>query len=114
MIESPLLPSPEEIADYTAWVRAMPEEQLRALLVPLARAMERYSEDDPVLSREEFRNVTARGGYLSRLNREEMESELLRIYLKEKIRPKESAARMGGLPGPGDAAAISPGAGALQ
>jgi hypothetical protein len=114
VIESPLLPSPEEIADYTAWVRALPKEQLRELLVPLARAMEQHSEDDPVLSRKEFKKVTAQGGYLSRLTREEMESELLRIYLKEKIRPLESASREGGLPGVGDTAVISPGAGALQ
>jgi len=83
MLESPRLPSAEEIAKQAASVAALSEDALRERLKPLAQLLEKIMPSNPKLSREEFAPIIKDAGYAKILSKEQMQSELVKDFVRK-------------------------------
>jgi hypothetical protein len=95
MIESPLLPSVEEITKYAAQVAKLGESELRARVKPLAQLMEKLAPSNENLSRDEFAPLLKDAAYVNALNKEEMQSELVKDFVRKAVRRKSFTAADG-------------------
>ena len=83
VLEAPGLPAPEEIRARREALAAMDETQLRAAFAPHAALLAAGS--DGVLSNRDFQDVLKDGGYPATLGREALISELMKLYMKERL-----------------------------
>lgn len=83
MLESPALPSPEQLAKLVRQVQSLPEAELMARLKPYAESIERLAATDKgKLSRREYAPLIKNGAFLAKYTREEREATLLKEYMK--------------------------------
>lgn len=92
MIESPALPPAEEIVKQAAAVAKLAESELRARVKPLAQLVEKIAPSNPNLSREEFAPLLKDAGYANILSKEEMQSELIKDFIRKAMRRKSFTA----------------------
>lgn len=88
MMESPLLPSVDEITKYTAQVAKLGENELRARVKPLAQLLEKLAPSNQDLSRDEFAPLIKDAAYVNALSKEEMQSELIKDFVRKSVRRK--------------------------
>ncbi|THB63369.1 MAG: hypothetical protein D6E12_17085, partial [Desulfovibrio sp.] len=86
VLESQLLPPPEDIALNMAKVQGFTTEELRERMRPLANRMESEAVDHPLLSRSEFMELLENAEYMNILGKEEMQSELFKEYMRQFMR----------------------------
>jgi hypothetical protein len=82
MLESPRLPTPDQLARLVNHVRNLPEQELAAKLKPYAESMERTAATNSDLRRREYAPLIKDGAYLAKATREEREATLLNEYMK--------------------------------
>lgn len=83
VLESPDLPSPEDLAKLYRQVKSLPEAELMARLKPYAESIERLAATDKgKLSRREYAPLIKNGAFLAKYTREEREALLLKEYMK--------------------------------
>ena len=85
ILESPLLPPAEELAEYATKVRLLPDADLRARVRVACPDMEQLAKEHKELRRKEFAAVIHNGGYVDTLSREQLESALLKAYMRGKV-----------------------------
>jgi hypothetical protein len=93
VLEAPSLPTPEEIREHHNALTAMDDARLRAALAPYAALLEDKAAESALLSNKDFRAVFKDGGYPERLEREDLISELMKLYMKERLGMRASASR---------------------
>ncbi len=84
VLESPSLPKPEEIRACYNRLEAMNDAQLREALTPYAASLAGKANDG-VLSGGDFQAVLQDGRYPAQLGREDLISELMKLYMKERL-----------------------------
>ena len=91
--ESPKALSPEVIKSRLRELKAMDDAALRAALQPLADALEREStRSGSPLKEEDFQDLLKDGGYVNTLSRQQMITELLRLFVRERLGKPQPAA----------------------
>jgi len=85
VLDSPNVPAPEAISARSAALAAMDDATLRAAFEPQAAALERAAQSAGLLSQADFRSVLQDGAYARHLGREELISELMKLYMKEHL-----------------------------
>ena len=85
VLDAQSLPAPEAIsARYTA-LAVMDDAALRTAFEPQAAALTSAARGDSLLSHADFQAVLQDGAYAQRLRREELISELMKLYMKERL-----------------------------
>lgn len=96
VLESPRLPGAETIAAEAKNFRSMDQVSLRAALTPYSARLEVHARSGP-LSSANFKKLLANKGYAETLNTQEMVSELIKQFIKNKlgkpVLPPEVASR---------------------
>lgn len=87
VMESPSLPSEQEIIKKYKEISAMNLDELQTALKPFALVLASKSLKDPVLSKEIFQKILKNGVYPSTLTKENAVAELLKRYMKQQINP---------------------------
>jgi hypothetical protein len=85
VLESPLLPSAEELVSMTRSVKGLSEEELRHTLALYDRRLQQLSTHDPVLSRREFQAIINNRKFLYSMDKEQMVALLLKEQLKIRL-----------------------------
>ena len=79
------LPEPEAIYAQRAELAAMDDAALRTAFGPQSDALANSAHGDSVLSGPDFQAVLKDGAYAQQLGREELISELLKLYMKKRL-----------------------------
>jgi hypothetical protein len=79
------LPKPEEIYARHNELTALDDAALRAAFGPHSSALADSASGDSVLSHADFQAVLKDGAYAQRLGREDLISELMKLYMKERL-----------------------------
>ena len=85
VLESPRSPSPEAIAAYKKQLESLDEAALRERLKSFSADLAVRSAGDSLLSEKDFQSVLAGSNYASTLNKQQMISELMKLYLRKQI-----------------------------
>lgn len=85
VLESAELPKPEEIRARYEKFQAMDDAGLRAAFAPHAASLENRAAGDSLLSSKDFRAALEGGVYPGQLGREDIISELMKLYMKERL-----------------------------
>ncbi|MGE4296582.1 MAG: hypothetical protein AB7E47_01015 [Desulfovibrionaceae bacterium] len=85
ILESPLLPPAEELAEYAGKVRTLSDAELRGRVRVACPDMEELAKEHAELRRKEFAAVIHNGGYVDTLSRPQLESALLKAYMRGKV-----------------------------
>jgi len=91
VLDSPNVPAPEAISARSAALAAMDDAALRAAFEPQAAALERAARSAGLLSLADFQSVVQDGAYARELGREDLISELMKLYMKERLGMSVSA-----------------------
>ncbi len=81
-IHHPLLPEPQRLAAVFGWIRAMPEEAMRAGVNDYLSGLRSRYGDEEVLSKDEFEAMIETGDYAGRMTHLQMESLLSLEFMK--------------------------------
>ncbi len=88
ILEAPNLPGAAAIVDRISLIARMSEPELRERVKPLAALIEQKAPTDDRLSRSEFSPIIKDGGYVNILTPQEMQSELVKDYMRGALRNK--------------------------
>ena len=91
VMESPRLPDPGAFADVAEQIHSYTDLELKSRLNPLLFALQKLSENHPVLSRGDFSKIIKEGKYLDSMSREELESMVVLEYFKHELGKKSLA-----------------------
>jgi hypothetical protein len=79
------LPAPEAISARHAELAAMDDAALRTAFEPHAAALANAARGDSLLSQADFQSLLQAGAYARQLRREDLISELMKLYMKERL-----------------------------
>ncbi|MEG2139650.1 MAG: hypothetical protein RRY20_02540 [Bilophila sp.] len=85
VLESPKAPSASDLAARFAELRGLKDSQLQAQLSDFGKYLETLGTGDSIISGKEFQTVLKGGGYAATLGRNEAISELMKLYVREKL-----------------------------
>ena len=85
------LPEPEAIYARHAALASMDDAALRAAFEPHSAALAHGAQGDSVLSGPDFQAVLQDGAYARQLGRQDLISELMKLYMKERLGMRELA-----------------------
>ncbi len=88
VLQSPALPSPEDITAEVSRIDAVKEQELRTRFAPMAKLIETDAAKNDKLGRDEFAEIIKDGGYAETLTAEQLRSEFLKDYIRSKIQGK--------------------------
>jgi hypothetical protein len=85
------LPKPEAIYARHNELAAMDDAALRAAFEPHASALANGAHGDSVLANPDFQAVLKDGAYARQLGRRDLISELMKLYMKERLGMRDPA-----------------------
>jgi hypothetical protein len=85
VLDARSLPEPEAIYARHRELAGMDESALRTAFEPHSAALTNSSHGDAVLSHADFQAVLKDGAYARQLGREDLISELMKLYMKERL-----------------------------
>jgi len=85
VLDAPKLPEPEAIYARHKELAAMDDAALHAAFEPHAAALASAAQGDSLLSHADFRAVLQDGAYARQLGREDLISELMKLFMKERL-----------------------------
>jgi hypothetical protein len=91
VLEAQNLPAPEAIYARHTELAAMDDAALRAAFMPHATALANSAGDDSLLSKADFQAVLQNDAYAQQLGREDLISELMKLYMKERLGMRDLA-----------------------
>jgi hypothetical protein len=91
VLDAQNLPAPEAIYARHAELTAMDDAALRAAFEPHAAALANGTHKDSLLEKADFQAVLQNGAYALQLGREDLISELLKLYMKERLGMRDPA-----------------------
>ena len=91
VLDAQNLPEPEAIYARHAELTAMDDAGLRAAFEPHAAALANSARGDSLLSSADFQTVLKDDAYARLLTREELISELMKLYMKERLGMRDPA-----------------------
>ena len=93
VLDSRNLPDPEAIYARHAALTAMDDAALRAAFEPHAASLANSAQGDRLLATPDFQDVLKDGAYAGRLGRLDLISELMKLYMKERLGMRDLAPR---------------------
>ncbi|MCL2124106.1 MAG: hypothetical protein FWH34_08430, partial [Desulfovibrionaceae bacterium] len=94
VLDSQNLPEPDDIYARHNELAGMDDAALRTAFEPHAAALANSAQGDSVLSGSDFRAVLKDGAYARQLRREELISELMKLYMKERLGIRDPALQL--------------------
>jgi hypothetical protein len=91
VLDAQNLPAPEAIYARHAALTSMDDAALRTAFEPHSTALANGAQGDSVLSRPDFQAVLKDGAYARQLGRQDLISELMKLYMKERLGVRELA-----------------------
>jgi hypothetical protein len=85
VLDAQNLPAPEAIYARHMELTAMDDAALRMAFGPHAAALANGAHGDSLLSKADFQAVLQNGAYVQQLGREDLISELMKLYMKERL-----------------------------
>ena len=92
VLESPALPAPEEIAEQRKKLDAMSDSELREAFAPHAALLAQAGQNGGDLASGDFKKLFE-GDYAGQLERANLVSELMKLYMKERLGIKDAPVR---------------------
>jgi len=85
VLDAPKLPEPEAIYARHKELAAMDDAALRTAFEPHATALANAAHGNSLLANADFQAVLKDGAYVRQIGREELISELMKLYMKERL-----------------------------
>ena len=91
VLDAQNLPAPDAIYARHTELTAMDDATLRAAFGPHAAALAHNAQGDSVLANSDFQAVLKDGAYAQQLGRQDLISELMKLYMKERLGMRDLA-----------------------